>query len=60
VLEAVMLVEEALDVCCEADAGCLAFSSGGRGGFEDGDVVALSFEEDGGEEAGEGAADLGG
>lgn len=55
-----MFVEEALDVCCEADAGCLAFSGGERGGFEDCDVVALSFEEDGGEEAGEGAADLGG
>ena len=58
VVESVMRVEEAFDVCCKADAGCEPFALGRDGGFEDGGVVALAFEEDGDEEAGAGAADL--
>ena len=58
VLEPVILVEEALDPCRQSYAGGEAGSRGRGGGFEDADVVALAFEEDGDEEGGVGSADL--
>lgn len=51
-------MEEVLGGAAEDDAGALVVQEGGGGAFEDADVVAEAFEDDGAEEAAEGAADL--
>ena len=54
-----MIVEERLGWPTGDDAGALVLQEGRRVAFEDLDGVGEAFEDEGGEEATEGAADLG-